>query len=412
MEIFKNISMRAAGIGMAAMLAFAIIFVCVGGHGGTAPLVLFAGAFFVLISGIGFLAAALRTSLKITLYSYKNIAFIGGIIFNSILLISLLGSYYSCIRNGGFTLESFYREVIEFPREFSMYALAAIITVSLAVAVSNIELIRRERFSKNNVLSIVLGGFYTVGIVAVFFISDLITKYIFTHDSVSPVIVTLHSIVPMFFMLMMCYLECVFIGSMIMGWVVTRKKPAFDKDYIIILGCSIDKKGGLLPLLRGRVNAAVRFAWDQEIATGKQAKYVPSGGQGANEIMSEGSAMELYLKTRGAEDDEVFPERKSVNTYENMKFSKQIIDEIDPDATIAFATTNYHVLRSGILAREAGFDAEGISGDTKWYFWPNGFIREFFGILALKKKAHIMVTIFIAALSVALGMVGYFGHLI
>ena len=64
--------------------------------------------------------------------------------------------------------------------------------------------------------------------------------------------------------------------------------------------------------------------------------------------------------------------------------------QVKPDAKIAFATTNYHMLRSGILARKAGIDAEGIAGDTKWYFWPNGFVREFFAILALNVRAHII----------------------
>ena len=121
--------------------------------------------------------------------------------------------------------------------------------------------------------------------------------------------------------------------------------------------------------------------------------------------------MELYLLTRGAEDYEVFPEKKSRNTLENFALSKEIIDRLQPGAKVAFATTNYHILRSGILARKAGLDAEGVAGDTKWYFWPNGFIREFFGILALNIRVHIIVAIVTAAVCAALGCIGYFGNL-
>lgn len=48
---------------------------------------------------------------------------------------------------------------------------------------------------------------------------------------------------------------------------------------------------------------------------------------------------------------------------------------------IAFATTNYHVFRSGIWAQLAGLRAEGIGSKTKWWFWPNAFIRECAGLL-------------------------------
>ena len=99
--------------------------------------------------------------------------------------------------------------------------------------------------------------------------------------------------------------------------------------------------------------------------------------------MSEGSAMEMYLLSHSAEQYEILPEKKSVNTYENMLFAKRLIDEEMPDAKVCYVTTNYHVLRSGILARKAGLDAEGLASGTKWYFWPNGYVREIVGILSL-----------------------------
>ena len=54
-----------------------------------------------------------------------------------------------------------------------------------------------------------------------------------------------------------------------------------------------------------------------------------------------------------------------------------------PDAKVCFVTTNYHVLRSGMLARKAGLDAEGLASTTKWYFWPNGLARELVAITSM-----------------------------
>ena len=180
-----------------------------------------------------------------------------------------------------------------------------------------------------------------------------------------------------------CYADFFLSGLLLAAFMAARHKPAYDKDFVIIPGCSISKKGGLLPLLKGRTNRAIRFAWDQERASGKPARYVPTGGQGPDEIMSEGSAMEMYLISHGAEQYEVFPEKASVNTYENLLFSKRIIDREMKDARTCFVTTNYHVLRTGHLARRVGLDAEGLASGTKWYFWPNGFAREIAAILAM-----------------------------
>lgn len=64
---------------------------------------------------------------------------------------------------------------------------------------------------------------------------------------------------------------------------------------VYILGCGIRKDGTLLPLLKGRVDKAIESYNKQLEATGKKAVFVPSGGQGSDEIISEGEAMKRYL---------------------------------------------------------------------------------------------------------------------
>lgn len=359
------------------------------------------------------LGAVLRDSLKKTLYSYKNISLIAGMLFLGTLAIVMLSYFVVSLSDPQITLNDIAQRIIAFPRAFSYYAVFILTVISLLLGISNIVLIRKEGFCLSNALSLLIAGLYIGGTFLIFFISDTLMEKVFVPFGLteSRLFMTLHTVIPLFLLLMLCYFECVLGGSAIMGYLAARQKPDHDKDYIIILGCSIDRRGGLLPLLKGRVNRAIRFAWEQEIDSGKPLHYVPSGGQGANEIMSEGSAMELYLKTRGAEDYEVFPERKSVNTRENFEFSKKIIDDLKPDAKIAFATTNYHMLRSGIIARRAGIDAQGIAGDTKWYFWPNGFVREFFGILSLEIKTHILVAAATALFCAGVSCLCWFGIL-
>ena len=359
------------------------------------------------------MAFALYWSAKKTLYSYANIVLIGGLLFNSVFLIVCTRFLLTIPLDTAVDFTYFCESLLAFPRTFSYYAFFVILFICVLLGISNVELIRHEGFRLHNALSLLVAGLYGGGTMAVYLIADKLYESVFVPLGLStnPVFIVLSTVIPLFLLLVLCYFECILAGTGILGWIAARAVPAYDKDYIIILGCSIDKRGGLLPLLRGRVNRAVRFAWEQEIATGKALRYVPSGGQGPNEIMSEGSAMGFYLMTHGAEEYEVIPEKQSRNTWENFCFSKKLIEEMTPHPKVAFATTNYHILRSGILANKAGLDAQGIAGDTKWYFWPNGFVREFFGILAMERKVHLRAVAVIAAVCAVVGCVEFLGFI-
>lgn len=362
-----------------------------------------------LLATIAVMAFALHRSMKKTIYSYLNIGLIGSILFQSVFLVFTARYLLYLPAHADGSVQYAYEAILAFPRIFSYYAVFVILFLCVLLGISNIALMRHEGVCLHNALSLLVAGLYIGGTAAVYLIADRLMELVFIPLGLhrKPLFIVLNTVIPLYLLLMLCYFECILAGSAILGWVAARTVPKYDKDYIIVLGCSIDKRGGLLPLLRGRVNRAIRYAWEQEIATGKPLKYVPSGGQGPNEIMSEGSAMGFYLMTHGAEEYEVIPEKKSRNTWENFICSKKIIEELTPNPKVAFATTNYHILRSGILAQKAGLDAEGIAGDTKWYFWPNGFIREFFGILALEKNVHIWVAAILAAACAAIGWAQY-----
>ena len=364
--------------------------------------------FIFQIFTIVLLSSALKRNLRTDFYSFGNIMVIGAILFETVLTLFLLDYFLSCIAHPEqLGLRAVFDRMISFPRQFSRYALVFFGLVCLLVCVSNVSLIRHEGFRLKNLNGVILSALYIGGTLVLYAATGLLyKKVIVPHGYAGNTWAEgIYLAVTLFLLLLLCYYECVAVGTGILGWAAARKKPAYDKDYIIILGCLISREGGLLPLLKGRVNRAIRYAWDQEIATGRKLIYVPSGGQGRGEIMSEGSAMEFYLLTHGAEQDEVIAEKESANTWENMVFSKRIIDREKPGAKVAFATTNFHVLRSGILARKAGLDAEGIASATKWYFWPNGFVREFFGIMKMNVKAHVHVGLVLLLCSAAAGII-------
>lgn len=365
-------------------------------NGDITSTVMTSGVFILLVIMFVYLCVLFFSSMKISVYQYRNIIFLTSIFYIFIQLISLFVFMLKCISNGmPPSISSFVNIIADLPSQFSYWAIPVFIVISLSITVSNLFLIIHEGFRPKNLLGILFGVIYVGGTFLIYFVFEKLYDLILEGmNSFQPAVIA-YSIFQLFVLLSLCYFECIFFGFCVLSLIAVRKVPAYDKDYIIILGCSISKQGGLLPLLKGRTNKAIRFAWDQEINTGKPVKYIPSGGQGPDEIMSEGSAMEMYLLSHGAEQDEIIAEKNSKNTYENFKFSKSLVNNKNDSEKIrfAFATTNFHVFRSGLIARNAGLDAEGIASKTKWYFWPNGFLREFFAILAMNKKGHLLALI-------------------
>lgn len=85
-----------------------------------------------------------------------------------------------------------------------------------------------------------------------------------------------------------------------------------------------------------------------------------------------------------------------------------IIESANPNANVAFSTTNYHVMRSGILANQAGLNAEGMGAKTKWYFWPNALLREVVGLFAYQPKLQLLTMVVLALIAGAAGYSYYY----
>lgn len=276
----------------------------------------------------------------------------------------------------------------------SFYVLATIpfvLIFAILLSISNIKLMKKEGKRPINALGIVFSSLVIFGIITViglFYFS----RINYTENIALSII---YSIVSSFYVLF----ESILVSTIICGLYVTKKEPIMDKDYIIILGCKLKKNGELTPLLKGRVDRAIEFYNKQYELTGKKLTFIPSGGQGKDEIIAEGLAMEKYLLSRGIDQKQIIPEVNSTNTFQNMQFSRQIIEKENNTAKIIFSTTNYHLFRSGLIATDMNFKIEGIGSKTKWYFWPNAFIREIVGVFVNQKKKQIIILLLLAVLA-------------
>lgn len=283
--------------------------------------------------------------------------------------------------------------------EFAILTTPLMLVLSAAIAGSNIWLLRHEGRRPQNMLGIGLGLLWVLGIAAV--IGSSVYYFGYSDNGV-----VLSTQVSYSIAYVLSYMECLLLSTIVCAFLSTRYKPPFDRDYVIILGCGIRKDGTLTPILKGRVDAAIRFEREQFAQTGRHAKLVPSGGQGSDEIISESEAMKRYLLEQGYPEEQLIKEDKSVNTDQNIRFSREKImaDAENPETVKAgVATTNYHIFRAYILAAKYKLDAQGISAKTKWYFYPNAFLREFAGLL-YAKKWFILASVLLIALFGVLSM--------
>ena len=203
------------------------------------------------------------------------------------------------------------------------------------------------------------------------------------------------------------YFECMIIGSIIADVLAASYVPDPDKDWLIVLGCGIRRDGTPTPLLKGRLDLALDFYRRQLKETGKRARFIVSGGQGADEVRSEAASMCDYLLDQDIPTEDVILEDRSTDTAENMRFSKQKIDEAGGEGKVAFFTTNYHVFRAGLKARREKMRALGAGAPTKWYFWPNAAVREFVGLLTEHRLKQGLLLFGLAAVYAALTVLAY-----
>lgn len=159
--------------------------------------------------------------------------------------------------------------------------------------------------------------------------------------------------------------------------VMYPKKNQSNTDYIIVLGAGLSNGNQLSLTLKDRLDAALRCVNDY----GDNGYIVVSGGQGTDEYISEAEAMKRYLLEHGFPEEKIITEDKSSNTNENLKFSKNRIQEHSgkniEDISIKVVTTDFHAIRSDLLARKNGYkNVNFYTSKTVWYLIPVLYSRE------------------------------------
>jgi uncharacterized SAM-binding protein YcdF (DUF218 family) len=127
------------------------------------------------------------------------------------------------------------------------------------------------------------------------------------------------------------------------------EKPK-KSDVIIVLGCAVYGKTPS-PFFKERLDEALRLYKE-----GYGKYIIVSGGKGPGENISEAEAGKEYLLKNGIPEKIILTDNKSLSTYENLFFSKEIMDK-NSLKTAIIISNKFHLKRASVIAKRIGIDA-------------------------------------------------------
>lgn len=288
-------------------------------------------------------------------------------------LLSLISSYFYL---GYLFYQNGYEKIHFAFFIFSFILLPILIFLSGIFLIYNgLILLKREGRSKANYLSMLLGI-----VILVFF--ALIS---FRLGGQNELFYTNHFLNILFVFIFYSYFifGFAFAGFMLYSilYLFIPKKKHYD--FIIIHGAGLLDGERVTPLLKRRIDKAVEVYHKSK---NSNIKIIASGGQGADEKISEAQAIVNYLlEETDVPREAIVLEDKSTTTYENLLYSKELGEKLVAKPQFLFVTNDYHVFRTSNYARRLKMKGDGLGCRTAGYYIPSAFIREYVA-LCVKMK--------------------------
>ena len=155
------------------------------------------------------------------------------------------------------------------------------------------------------------------------------------------------------------------------------RTPEPGERYIVVLGAEVNAGGPSMTVWE-RIDAASDY-----LIRYLETVAIVSGGQGSDEPISEAQCMFDALVARGISPERIWIEDRATSTWENLKFSLDIIQQRTgerPDR-IAVVSSEFHLYRVGRQVYDRGLQVEGIPAKTTDPVrWLHYFIREIAGV--------------------------------
>ncbi|MGW4847112.1 YdcF family protein [Nocardia brasiliensis] len=264
--------------------------------------------------------------------------------------------------------------------------LAVLVLAGLLLA-NGMQMLRREGLRIANLLSI------GPGVV-------LLAPYVLLGVAIATG--SLRSVLLASLLMAVSYFGFVFTGFVLYSLLYGRLPYRPGMDAIVVHGSGL-VGARVPPLLAARLDRAAQIYWD-ELAEGRKPVIITSGGKGSDEAVSEAAAMADYLLARGIPEDSVAREEKSTTTRENLLFIKRLLGERGTTTRMVLVTSNFHILRTAILARRLRLDAEVTGARTAFYYLPSAILREFIAIVVAYKWTNALTCLTLVSLPLVLGL--------
>lgn len=154
-------------------------------------------------------------------------------------------------------------------------------------------------------------------------------------------------------------------------------------DYVLVLGAGLNKE---------KISKSLRFRLDKAIEFNRIHSNIPiivSGGMGKGEDITEALAMKRYLVSNGVKENNIIMEEESTNTYENFKFSKEIMknknkehnSESKEDISVTLITNRFHMFRAKYIGTNTGLNIYCYSAPNEIVTALNFYVRESFACI-------------------------------
>lgn len=169
------------------------------------------------------------------------------------------------------------------------------------------------------------------------------------------------------------------IGALVGSFCVTEAVASCGNcksapDVLLILGCRVRGEEAE-DILKSRITAAGKY-----LNENKETLAVCCGGiVHDDQFKSEAQAIKEGLMQMGVEEERIVLEDKSTTTLENFINAKEILKESKKsEASVAFLSSEFHLLRAGYIAKKAGVKAKSVAAASPKNKLLGAYIREFF----------------------------------
>lgn len=318
------------------------------------------------------------TALFVFLLSYKlePRRLLNGFLFNILFLISALNVVYLAIQIPNLFI-IFLLGLLLLNLLFFLFFGIYILIIALLINAKIVMKRERKTFANLLTLFLALGLITLLGCIFICLIYPIPRKLLIFLSG---------------FGLVAFYYLCNLLSFLSISFLFSIRKPTYHYDYIIVLGSGLINNK-VPPLLASRIDKAIQIYQHQKRSS-TPPMLLFSGGQGPNEEIPEAIAMQQYALNHNIPLEHTLVETNSKNTYQNMQFSKQLMEKNHPNGyQTTFVTNNYHTFRASLYAKAIGLKTAGIGSKTAAYFLPNAMIREYMALLIMNKKRHLTITL-------------------